>query len=72
MKTKCAHCDEPAITNLDGDDLCQIHANEWARGEGNAAREAEVAEAEYRDCGGEGWFKTDDGALAVCYGNKCH
>lgn len=62
---KCAYCDENAITELDGDYLCKRHADAWLKGEGDAA-------AEYRDCGGEGWFKTDDGKLAVCYGDKCH
>ena len=63
MTKRCTHCDEKAITELDGDNLCQRHADEWVRGEGNAVREAEEAEAEYRDCGGEGWFKTDDLSL---------
>lgn len=67
---KCVHCDESAITNLDGDDLCQRHADAWVRSEGMAA--AEDLSAEYPDCGGEGWFKADDGALVVCYGNRCH
>jgi len=39
---KLCHCGEPAITNLDGDDLCIRHANEWVHGEGEAAREAEL------------------------------
>lgn len=29
----CAHCAEPAITELDGDNLCQAHADAWCRGE---------------------------------------
>lgn len=61
MKKICAYCDETAITELDGDNLCKRHANEWMQGEGRAV-------AEYSDCGAEGW----DGALVVCYGNKCH
>lgn len=66
-KTKCDKpgCSEPSVTNLDSANLCQKHADEWVRGEGAAA-------AEYPDCDGEGWFRGDDGALIVCYGNKCH
>lgn len=30
-----------------------------------------VAKA-YPDCKGEGWFKSEDDTLVVCYGNKCH
>ena len=38
----CAHCKSTAIvTHLDGDDLCIDHANQWVRGEGEAARERE-------------------------------
>ena len=34
---KCARCDSTEIvTNLDGDDLCQKHADAWVRGEGAA------------------------------------
>ena len=63
MAEKCAFCDQVAITNLDGDNLCQRHADAWVKAEGDAL---------YGDCGGEGWFETDDGTIAVCYGNKCH
>ncbi len=37
--TGCLHCEQPAITLLDGEYLCQRHADEWARGEGIAAAE---------------------------------
>lgn len=39
------HCGEPAITNLDGDDFCIRHANEWVHGEGQAAHESELRNA---------------------------
>lgn len=32
----CAHCLEPAVTNLDGENLCKTHADEWVRQEGYA------------------------------------
>lgn len=32
------HPDRPAITNLDGEDLCKECADAWARGEGDHAR----------------------------------
>lgn len=35
---KC-HCGKDSITNLDGDELCETHANEWVRAEGIAAME---------------------------------
>lgn len=31
----------PVVTNLDGDDLCQKHADAWVKAEGEAARDAE-------------------------------
>lgn len=31
-----ADCDEPSITNLDGDNLCKEHADAWVRSEGQA------------------------------------
>lgn len=31
------HCGEIAVTNLDGDNLCKTHADEWVRGEGVSA-----------------------------------
>ncbi len=31
-------CGEPAVCNLDGDDLCQDHADEWVRAEGAASQ----------------------------------
>jgi len=37
----CAHCSEKPVTHLDGEELCQTHANEWVRGEGMAAQERE-------------------------------
>jgi hypothetical protein len=37
-------CTEEAVTNLDGDNLCQHHADEWARAEGQAAAEASFNE----------------------------
>jgi hypothetical protein len=46
LMAKCAHCDEESITNLDGDELCQKHADEWCRGEGDAFYEQERREAE--------------------------
>jgi hypothetical protein len=44
---RCSLCSEPAITNLDGDNLCQAHANAWCRGEAEweaYQRECEAAE----------------------------
>lgn len=38
----CTYCEEPAIANLDGEDLCERHANEWVHSEGAAAHEAET------------------------------
>lgn len=35
----CSLCKEPSITNLDGDELCQEHANQWVRSEGIIAFE---------------------------------
>lgn len=37
----CVHCDMPARTVLDGDKLCQQHADAWVRGEWQAERERE-------------------------------
>jgi len=65
----CTHCNNKAITELDGDHLCKTHADEWVRGEGNAMHEAEES---HRDCEGEGWYRTNDGVLITCQGNKCH
>lgn len=33
----CQYCNQPAIVILDGDQLCQTHADEWVRGEGEWA-----------------------------------
>jgi hypothetical protein len=30
---KCDRCDDPAVTELDGDNLCRTHADAWCRGE---------------------------------------
>jgi hypothetical protein len=30
---KCDRCGTPAVTELDGDNLCQAHADAWCRGE---------------------------------------
>ena len=48
VKMKCDKqgCSEPSVTNLDSENLCQKHADEWVRGEGAAA-------AEYPDCDGK-------------------
>lgn len=69
---KCTYCDEQAVTNLDGDDLCNAHANEWVKSEGRAIAERDELAKHYPGCGGEGWFKADDGAIVTCYGHKCH
>ena len=37
---KCVYCCKIAVTNLDGDDLCQKHADDWVRSEGRAAEES--------------------------------
>ena len=42
-KLDCFVCGECAITELDGDALCQRHADAWVRSEGEAAREREQA-----------------------------
>lgn len=39
------HPDQPSVTNLDSEDLCQECANAWVRGEGQAAAEREAEEA---------------------------
>ena len=39
MRGRLCHCGAPARVNLDGDDLCQCHADQWLRSEGAAARE---------------------------------
>lgn len=39
------HADQPSVTNLDSEDLCQECANAWVRGEGQAAAEREAEEA---------------------------
>jgi hypothetical protein len=33
------HCGKESVTNLDGDELCYDHANEWVRNEGIASLE---------------------------------
>lgn len=30
----CSRCARQSVTNLDGDELCQEHANDWVSGEG--------------------------------------
>lgn len=34
---RCDLCGDPAITELDGDNLCQSHADAWVQGERDAA-----------------------------------
>lgn len=36
-KVDCVRCADPAVAELDGDNLCQSHADAWVRGEGAAA-----------------------------------
>lgn len=36
-----SRCDQPATQHLDGEFLCEIHANAWLRGEEYAARDSE-------------------------------
>ncbi len=41
VRVGCARCgSKPAVTNLDGDDLCQSCADKWVRAEGCAAQDA--------------------------------
>ncbi len=40
------HPDRPVRTNLDGEDLCQECADNWARGEGQAAADADQQDAQ--------------------------
>lgn len=40
------HPDRPSRVNLDGEDLCQECANEWARAEGQSAAQADAEEVE--------------------------
>ena len=37
----CEHCDQYAVTELDGEQLCQAHADQWCRNEGHAEYAAE-------------------------------
>lgn len=39
----CVHCDQPSVTLLDGEYLCQSHADEWVRGEGMATAKMDEA-----------------------------
>jgi len=41
---QCVRCAASSVTNLDGDFLCQDHADRWVRSEGRAA-----AETDHRD-----------------------
>lgn len=34
-------CPYAAVTELDGEQLCQLHANLWVRGEGDAERNSQ-------------------------------
>lgn len=36
----CDYCTHPAITELDGDNLCQRHADEWVRSQQEDERDA--------------------------------
>lgn len=45
VKTRC---DQPAVTHLDGDNLCQKHATQWAQGEGMALHDREIMEIQAR------------------------
>lgn len=36
VPTPCSKCDKPSVTHLDGDWLCQTHADAWVRAEGHA------------------------------------
>lgn len=38
---KCDFCEGAAITNLDGDNLCQRHADAWCRAEEEEHRRQE-------------------------------
>jgi len=40
-RPKGGRCPYQAVVELDGDQLCQIHANQWARGEGQVFHDAE-------------------------------
>lgn len=45
--SKCYHHpDRFSVTNLDGENLCEDCANDWVRGEGDAAREQDEYEHE--------------------------
>lgn len=39
-------CPYAAVVNLDGEWLCQLHADKWVRGEGEAFRELEQTHEE--------------------------
>lgn len=36
--SKCAYCDENAITELDGYNMCKRHADAWLKGEAEVTR----------------------------------
>lgn len=38
MQGRLCHCGATARVTLDGDDLCQHHADQWVKSEGYAAR----------------------------------
>jgi hypothetical protein len=44
----CYFCDHGAVTNLDGSNLCQLHADQWVRAEGYAEQERLRDEREAR------------------------
>ena len=40
----CIHCEGEFRVNIEGENLCQRHADEWVRGEGLASREYDKKE----------------------------